>query len=113
MRAQGALLRDLAPPADLDPHPGFYARVWDRIEAQRPVPIWSLFANSLPGRWLATAALGLVLISGTYLVSSERSELPLAGVGLAPEGFDAPVLAAAAGANRGAVFMNLVTYQNR
>ena len=56
---------------ELEPAPGFYARVMERIEAQRPVSVWNLFFDSLWGRRLATASLAVALLLTGYVVSSE------------------------------------------
>jgi hypothetical protein len=116
MREHSVLLRDFAVPAEMDPHPGFYARVWDRIEAQRPVSIWNLFTESMWGRRLAAASLSLALLMGAYMISTERgmqgsfatSEQLLSGDSLITES-----LTVAANSNPNAVFMDLVSYQGR
>jgi hypothetical protein len=72
MREQAALLRALRAPAEVEPRTGFYARVMERIEAQRPISIWSLFFESAMGRGLAMASMAFALAMGIYLVSSER-----------------------------------------
>lgn len=136
MRQQSALLASLRAPAsgtgeaDLaEPRPGFYARVWERIEAQRPVSIWDAFAASLFGRGLAAASLALLLAMGAYLMDTELSAPPQASAArdvvretypmLPAADFPDEVLAmpagpyAAADINRGAVLMNLVTYHGR
>ena len=116
MREHSALLRDFAVPAEMDPHPGFYARVWDRIEAQRPVSIWSLFSESMWGRRLATASLSMALLMGAYMISTERSMQATFANGeqfLAGDSFSAETLTIAANSNPNAVFMDLVSYQGR
>jgi len=121
MREHSALLRDFSAPAEMDPYPGFYARVWERIEAQRPISIWSLFTDSIWGRRLATASLSVALLMSGYLISSERAtDSALANNGLSAErilsGDDRaaePVLAAAVNSSPDAVFMALVSYRAR
>jgi hypothetical protein len=61
----------------LAPRPGFYARVMERIEAQRPIDIWQLFFDSAFGRRIAVASTALVLLFSLYLVSSERFAQPM------------------------------------
>jgi anti-sigma factor RsiW len=74
MRRQAALLRQLRPRlADLEPRPGFYSRVMERIEASAPVSIWNLFIESPFGRRIAMASLALAVALGAYLVTSERT----------------------------------------
>jgi predicted anti-sigma-YlaC factor YlaD len=75
MQEQTALIRELRAPADFaeDLHPGFYARVMERIEAEGPISIWNLFIESAFGRRIALASLALALLIGVYVVSSERT----------------------------------------
>jgi hypothetical protein len=73
MREQADLLRTLRAAADVEPRAGFYARVMERIEAQRPISIWNLFFDSALGRGLAMASMAFALVMGAYLVSSERA----------------------------------------
>ena len=47
MRRHASMLRALrAPETTPEVRPGFYARVMERIEAQRPINIWELFFES-------------------------------------------------------------------
>jgi predicted anti-sigma-YlaC factor YlaD len=73
MRLQASALRALrASDETLAPRPGFYARVMERIEAQRPIDIWQLFFESALGRGIAVASMALAFLFTVYLVSSER-----------------------------------------
>jgi predicted anti-sigma-YlaC factor YlaD len=72
MQGHGELLRSWQSSAEVDPHPGFYARVMERIETQGPASIWNLFFDSVFGRRIAMASLALALLLGGYLVGSER-----------------------------------------
>ncbi len=134
MREQAALLATLRAPlpnteeAELaEPRPGFCARVWERIEARKPVSIWETFANSLFGRGLAAASLAVLLTMGAYLVNSElvappqpsaardvvRETYPMLPAADFPDEVLAMPTMASADTNRGAVLMNLVTYHGR
>src|SRR6202040_2948978 len=75
MREQRALLRELRAPEGFadEPRPGFYARVMERIEAEGPLSIWSLFTESAFSRRIAVASLALALLVGVYVLTSERS----------------------------------------
>lgn len=75
MQEQTALIRELRAPEGfvVEPRPGFYARVMERIEAEGPISIWNLFIESAFGRRIAVASLALALLVGVYLVTSERS----------------------------------------
>ena len=77
MAGQAALLRVLKAPADVEPRPGFYARVLERIEAEGPVSIWNLFVESAFGKRIAVASLALALLLGVYLVTVERAAEPM------------------------------------
>jgi len=72
MREQSQLLRTLVPARELDPAPGFYARVLDRIEAQQVVSPWGAFLDPIFGRRLAAASLTLAVLLGGYLALDER-----------------------------------------
>jgi len=77
LRAQAALVRELKASADIEPRPGFYARVMERIEAEGAVSIWNLFAESAFGKRIAVASLALAVLLGIYLVSAERNAEPI------------------------------------
>jgi hypothetical protein len=79
LETQSEMLRSLRAGADMEPRAGFYARVMDRIEQQGPSSIWSILLQPNFGRRLAMASAALVLLLGTYLVTSERSEPEFAG----------------------------------
>jgi len=133
MREQAAWLHELRAPADveLEPRPGFYARVLQRIEAEGPVSIWNLFIESAFGRRIAVASLALALLLGIYVVSSERAaqdpflagqQTPVAADGpLAVAGEDAPgrvitqmgQSADDSPSSADAVLANLVTYHEQ
>src|SRR5689334_15392747 len=78
MREQAAMLRQwrVTNGETVEPRPGFYARVLGRIEAQRPISVFTLFFDSLFGRRIAMASLALALLLGVYVVSSEQMEEP-------------------------------------
>ena len=73
MQEHTAGMRSFRTAEDLEPRPGFYARVMERIEAEGPVSIWNLFMESPFGKRIAVASFALVLLLGVYLVSAERS----------------------------------------
>jgi anti-sigma factor RsiW len=113
LRHQAALLRSLRAPVSADgdtlaPRPGFYARVMERIEAQRPIDIWQLFFDSSLGRGIAIASTALALIFSIYLVSSER----LQPVTISLE--DRPGVTVSAGLpDKDTVLVDLVTYREQ
>ena len=76
MRVQIEVLRTLSAPEQLDPAPGFYARVLERIEARRTGSIWSAFLDPVFGRRLVATSLALVFLLGGYLAFTEANVAP-------------------------------------
>ena len=80
MREQAAMLRQWRVAnrevGEVEPRPGFYARVMERIEAQTPGSVYELFFDSVFGRRLAMASLALALLLGVYVISSEEMASP-------------------------------------
>jgi hypothetical protein len=105
MQEQAAWMRSLRAPADCEPKPGFYARVMERIDAQRAISAWILFFDSQLGRCLALASMTLAVCAGMYLVSSEQATPP------APAARPPVILAGSPDSD--AVLMNLVTYREQ
>lgn len=62
MRAHQQILRQLRSPEDCQPAPGFYARVWQNIEARRSASIWSIFLEPAFSRRLSYASLALLAV---------------------------------------------------
>src|SRR5580658_6744648 len=71
LEAQSQLLRSLGDAKDAEPRAGFYARVMERIEAQQPFSIWSVFLDRKFGFRLAVASGMLAALLGGYLLTSE------------------------------------------
>jgi len=120
MQAHAELLRMLRPVEELDPRAGFYARVLDRIDGQKQNSFWNIFLEPSFGRRIAVAALSLALLMGGYLVSSEprgenQSTVVLARQQITLPGEDrvAPVLGADQEQDRGAILVNLATYEDQ
>ena len=127
----GALAQEGLLPEAIGPAPGFYARVMETIEAERPVPsIWELFVDSLAGRRLAAASLAFSMVMGLLLVSGEAtgvaspsSHIVTATYPMLPAAdFPDDVLAGPVlrqsdvidqAPGRDEVFLSLVTYQGR
>jgi anti-sigma factor RsiW len=74
MREQSRLFECLRAPAEVEPDPGFYARVVQRIEDSGVRSVWSVFTEGSFGTWLAYASLALALLIGTWLVGLERAD---------------------------------------
>ena len=73
---QSVALRTLRAPDDLEPRAGFYARVMQRIEVARASnSVWSAFLDPVFAKRLIYACSTLVLLLGTYLLSTEPADL--------------------------------------
>jgi predicted anti-sigma-YlaC factor YlaD len=84
LETQANMLQSLRSVADVGPNPGFYARVMERIENEGRTSVWSVFLQPSFGRRLAIASAALVVLLGTYLVSTEPGS---------PSAASAPVVA--------------------
>ena len=113
-QGQAEMLRLLQPKGDLDPRAGFYARVMDKIEQEGRSSIWSALLRPNFGRRLAVASAVLVMLLGTYLVTSESVEPQVASTDVVFTG--APSVASAdqdglqQQRQRDAVLVNLAAY---
>jgi len=91
LETQANMLRLLRSQSDVVPNAGFYARVMERIEQQDRASVWSVFLQPSFGRRLAIASATLVVLLGTYLVTSEADDPnivaapPVVATGRAPE----------------------------
>jgi predicted anti-sigma-YlaC factor YlaD len=130
MREQAAMLRQwrVTDAEAVEPRPGFYARVMERIEGQTPSSVFTLFFDSLFGRRIAMASLALALLLGVYVISSEQNAEPqLAAMDALPQAMlvsdmpqDFPVLPddsqprlVRGTPDQDAVLVNLVTYREQ
>jgi len=110
MRRQSSAVRALRAADELAPRPGFYARVMERIEAQRPIDIWRLFFDSAFARRIAMASVAMVVLFSLYLVSSERLAQPVA---VAAEESQPDMTLASGLPDKDTVLVNLVTYREQ
>ena len=113
MREQAALLQVLRAEEAEEPAPGFYARVLDRIESQRPVSVWEALLEPVFSRRLAYVSLALLLALGTLTVSAVRMpEVAAASpeVILGEEPIS-PALGRDQQRDRTVVLVNLATYE--
>lgn len=119
-RASAEELHTLRPPQNIDvePAPGFYARVMEQIEQEREVPFWSMLLDPGFGRRVVFACLMLLALLGAYVAAVDqgdytikhRPEAILAGT--TPQGSPlgtAPRFGSNLEQNRGAVLATLVT----
>jgi predicted anti-sigma-YlaC factor YlaD len=116
MKQHSLILQALRAPQEVEPSAGFYARVMNRIETQAKPSIWSIFGESIFAKRLAYASLSLVVLLGTYFVSSSENEEPV--VASTPESMmvgDTQQVQVDAKSdserNREAVLVNLATYR--
>jgi predicted anti-sigma-YlaC factor YlaD len=114
-QGQAEMLRSLQTDGELDPRAGFYARVMDRIEQQGSSSVWSALLQPNFGRRLAMASAVLVMLLGTYLVSTDSVDTEVPPTGIALTG--APPATAVADQDnlqqerqRDAVLVNLAAY---
>lgn len=81
MAAQSRMMRTLRSDVDEDelmPEPGFYARVMQCIDAQKPVSIWNLFVEPQFFHRLAFATFTLLFLLGvTFFSSNLLPEAPM------------------------------------
>ncbi len=83
IKAQSTLFRSLRPPQeDVEPTPGFYARVMQRIEECTKDSIWSVFVDSPFGKRLAYTSLAIAALLGSYVVTLEARDGHLGGTNI-------------------------------
>lgn len=114
MQRHSNLLRTLRAPDEMDPSPGFYARVMDRIESERPVSVWDVFLEPMFAKRVAYASLALLLVLGFLTVSVETgpdvyASSPEVILSEAPV---SPALGVDQQRDRNVVLVNLATYEH-
>ncbi len=82
MREMSGLFSCFRCPDPPVPAPGFYARVNNLIEQQRPGSFWAAFLEPVFGRRVAMASLLALAAFGTVLMTSEMEEY---AIGPSPE----------------------------
>lgn len=71
---QSALIRSLrVPEEEAAPAAGFYARLMERIDSQRPISLWSVFLQPLFARRVMYASLALFLFLGSSMLWTDES----------------------------------------
>jgi anti-sigma factor RsiW len=105
-RDQQRLFRTLRVETPMDPAPGFYARVMDRVESQSRESVWFQVLESAFAWRLALASAMLVILIGGFVYSNEPETIAFDDAGLMYDSV-APVV----GAERESVLVNLATYQ--
>jgi predicted anti-sigma-YlaC factor YlaD len=70
MQDHSQMLHLLAPPESMDPAPGFYARVLERIEARQTASVWNAFLEPAFGRWIVAGSLALAGLMVAFLATT-------------------------------------------
>jgi len=110
MKAQSELLQSLRPPEDVEPAPGFYARVLQRLETRAKESVWAVFAYSPVSKRIVYASLTLALMLGTYVITQERRDGHLGGTDIvAQQLHDYPLVAGTQAEQRDAVLANFAS----
>jgi len=115
MQAQAKLLTSLRAPEELDPAPGFYARVVQLIEERAKESMWAAFIYSPFAKRLIYASLSVAVMLGTYVVTQEARDGHLhlmSGQAVVAQNahYDAPVVGSEA-EQRDAVLENFAVHE--
>jgi predicted anti-sigma-YlaC factor YlaD len=113
MREHAQMLRVLASPQMVEPAPGFYARVLERIDVQQRASFWNVFLEPAFGRRVMATSLALAGLLGGYLAFTEtRNPVPVANAEsiMAVEEHP-PNLGANVQRDRDTVLVSLATYR--
>lgn len=111
MKAQSELLQSLRAPEQLEPAPGFYARVLQRIEERTKDSIWAVFIYSPFSKRLVYASLTVALMLGAYVVAQETRDGHLGGPRMvAQQWHDDPLVAGSQAQQRDAVLANFAAH---
>jgi predicted anti-sigma-YlaC factor YlaD len=111
MQEQAYLVRVLRAGRDVEPRPGFYGRVMERIEAQQRASVWSVFLEPVFGRRLVLASLTLILVLSGYLAFTEGGNSYASPGPEAIMAQDPPDLGRDTQRDRDTILVTLATYQ--
>ena len=78
MKSQARMLRLLRPSEETEPAPGFYARVMNKVEAQRTASIWDAFLEPVFARSIVVVCMIMLVLLTSYMVTTEPQGLPTA-----------------------------------
>jgi anti-sigma factor RsiW len=79
MKEQSEALHGLRAPEDVEPTPGFYARVMQRIEERAKDSMWAGFIYSPFAKRLTYASLAIALLLGSFVIGQETRDGHLTG----------------------------------
>jgi anti-sigma factor RsiW len=112
MRQQSDFLRSLRAEEELEPLPGFYARVLQRIENKAKASIWAGFLYSPFRKRFAYASLSLALLLGMYVFVEEKADLdPHEEAAFIQQSHSAESVFGDQAQQRDAVLVNLASYE--
>ena len=114
MQRHSELLHSLRPSDEMDPAPGFYARVVDVIESERPVSVWDVFLEPMFAKRVAYASMALLLVLGFLTVTAADTGLdvsPSSPEVILSEAPVSPDLGVDQRRDRNVVLVNLATYE--
>lgn len=110
MKAQAKLLESLRAPEELEPAPGFYARVLQRIEERAKDSMWASFIYSPFAKRLVYASLTVALMLGTYVITEESRDGHLGGPTIvAQQVHEYPLVVGSQAEQRDAVLANFAS----
>ena len=119
MKRQSALiqsaLRIPSAAPDVEPAGGFYARVVQRIDAERKPSFWNLLLDPIFGRSLVYGSLAAVILMGAYLAAVEPAGQQMAfgspeAILSQPHNHEDHAVGANPQRDRDVVLVNLATY---
>ena len=112
LRAQAELLHSLRAQEEVEPAPGFYARVMQRIEERAKDSIWAVFIYSPFGKRLAYASLTIAVLLGSYMLTEEGLDGHLLGEKIVAQQMqDDPLVIGNQAQQRDAVLENFAAHQ--
>lgn len=79
MQAQAGLVKALCVPEEMEPAPGFYARVVQRIEERAKDSMWGALICSPFTKRLVYSSLTVAVMLGTYVITQETRDGHLLG----------------------------------
>jgi len=110
MKAQCELLQSLRPREDVEPAPGFYSRVLQRIEERAKDSIWAVFIYSPITKRLVYASLTVAVMLGTYVITEEKRDGHLGGTNMVAQELQYhPLVAGSQAEQRDAVLANFAS----
>lgn len=86
MKIHSQMLQQLRAPEEIEPAPGFYARVLQRIEQRAKHSIWFVFIYSPFGKRLVFASLLIAAALGSYVITEESREGHLQAASMIAQG---------------------------